>query len=202
MKFKLLAATLSGFAFISMAHAAGDAQAGQSVASTKCIACHSLDGNSVNPQWPSIAGQHADYIVKQVKAIRAGERSAALMQPMVADITDQQIEDVAAYYSTQHIKGQDAAKSAVELGQKIYRGGVADSKIPACLACHGPSGRGIEGSSYPQLRSQHAVYLTAQLQAYKAGTRKTDQSEIMRDIAARLSDKEIDALAQYIQGLR
>lgn len=202
MKFKLLATAIAGFAFVSTAHAAGDAQAGQSVASTKCIACHSLDGNSVNPQWPSIAGQHASYIIKHVKAIRAGERSAPLMQPMVIDITDQQIEDVAAYYSTQRIKGQEAAKNVVERGEKIYRGGHADSKIPACLACHGPNGRGIPGSNYPQVRSQWAVYNAAQLQAYKNGTRKTDQSEIMRDVASRLSDADIEAVAQYMQGLR
>lgn len=189
-------------AVATSASAAGDATAGQTKASTVCVACHGLDGNSVNPEWPSIAGQHANYIIKQVKAFRAGERVNALMSPIAMTLTDQEIEDVAAYYSTQKIKGQEAAKDSVELGQKIYRGGVADSKIPACMACHGPSGRGNPPAVFPAIRSQHATQIALQLQAYKKGERKTDQNEMMRTIAAKLTDQQINALAQYIQGLR
>jgi cytochrome c553 len=191
-----------GITAANLAHAAGDIQAGQTKASTVCLACHGLDGNSVNPEWPSIAGQHEQYIVKQVKAFRAGERTNTLMSPIAMTLTDQEIEDVAAYYSSQKIKGLEAAKSKVELGQKIYRGGVAANKIPACLACHGPNGRGNPAASYPSIRSQHATQVAMQLQAYRKGERKTDQNEMMRTIAAKLSDSEIDAVAQYVQGLR
>ncbi len=184
------------------ATAAGDAQAGMSKASSVCIACHSMDGNSVNPEWPSLAGQHESYIIKQIKAFKAGQRSNALMSPIAMTLTDKEIEDVAAYYSSQKIKGQEGAKSKVELGQQIYRGGVANNKIPACLACHGPDGRGNPAAPFPSIRSQHATQVVTQLQAYRKGERKTDQNEMMRSIAAKMTDAQIDAVAQYIQGLR
>lgn len=198
----LVAAGLVLGCVATTANAAGDATAGQTKASTVCVACHGLDGNSVNPEWPSIAGQHAEYISKQVKAFRAGERVNALMSPIAMTLSDQEIEDVSAYYATQKIKGLEAAQGSVELGQKIYRGGVAESKIPACMACHGPNGRGNPTALFPAIRSQHATQIALQLQAYKKGERKTDQNEMMRNIAAKLSDQQIDALAQYIQGLR
>lgn len=204
MMSKLLATTcaLLGLAISASAFATGNVEAGQAKASMVCLACHSLDGNSVNPEWPSIAGQHEQYIVKQVKAFRAGERTNVLMSPIALTLTDQEIEDVAAYYATQKIKGQEAAKSKVELGQKIYRGGVADNKIPACMACHGPNGRGNPPANFPSIRSQYATQIALQLQAYKKGERKTDQNEMMRTIAAKLSDAQIEAVAQYVQGLR
>lgn len=201
MRGLLAAGVLFGLAG-NNAMAAGDVAAGQTKASTVCLACHGLDGNSVNPEWPSIAGQHADYIIKQVKAFRAGERTNVLMSPISLTLTDKDIEDTAAYYATQKPKGLEAAKDKVELGQKIYRGGVADSKLPACLACHGPNGRGNPGAGYAALRSQHATQIVTQLQAYKKGERKTDQNEMMRTIASKLSDEQMVAVAQYIQGLR
>jgi len=196
------AAIMLGLGAGDVASAAGDVQAGQTKASTICVACHGLDGNSVNPEWPSIAGQHESYIVKQVKAFRAGERSNVLMSPIALTLTDKEIEDTAAYYASQRIKGLEAAKAQVELGQKIYRGGVADNKTPACIACHGPSGRGNPAASYPSIRSQHAKQVALQLQAYRKGERKTDQNEMMRAVAAKLTDEQIDAVAQYVQGLR
>ncbi len=194
----LLAVGLLG----NTASAAGDAAAGQTKASTVCLACHGMDGNSVNPEWPSIAGQHADYIVKQVKAFRAGERTNALMSPIAMTLTDKEIEDIAAYYATQKIKGLEAAKGKVDLGQQIYRGGIANSNIPACMACHGPNGRGNPTASYPSIRSQYATQVAMQLKAYRSGERKTDQNEMMRMVAAKLTDDQIDAVAQYVQGLR
>ncbi|MGD9841871.1 MAG: cytochrome c, partial [Steroidobacteraceae bacterium] len=191
---------LSGVAM--NAAAAGDVQAGMTKASTVCIACHGLDGNSVNPEWPSIAGQHESYIIKQVKAFRAGQRSNVLMSPIALTLTDKEIEDTAAYYASQKIKGLEAAKSKVELGQSIYRGGVTNRNVPACMACHGPNGRGNPGAIYPSLRSQHATQVVTQLQAYRKGERSTDQNQMMRDVAAKLTDEQIDAVAQYIQGLR
>ena len=186
----------------STANAAGDAQAGMTKASNVCLACHSLDGNSVNPQWPSLAGQHESYIVKQIKAFREGLRVNPLMSPVAMTLTDKEIEDVAAYYASQKIKGQEAAKDKVELGQHIYRGGIAGNKVPACLACHGPDGRGNAAAIYPAIRSQHATQVVLQLQAYRKGERKTDQNEMMRTIAGKMTDEQIEAVAQYIQGLR
>ncbi|MGC3981524.1 MAG: cytochrome c4 [Steroidobacteraceae bacterium] len=203
MMSKLLAAAgILTFAISATASAAGDVAAGQTKASAVCIACHGLDGNSVNPEWPSIAGQHEQYIMKQVKAFRAGERTNVLMSPIALTLTDKEIEDVAAYYATQKIKGQEGAKGKVELGQQIYRGGVASNKVPACMACHGPNGRGNPAANFPSVRSQYATQIALQLQAYKKGERKTDQNEMMRTIAAKLSDAQIEAVAQYMQGLR
>jgi cytochrome c553 len=198
----LIVSTVLFLSMTGLASATGNVQAGQTKASTICLACHSLDGNSVNPEWPSLAGQHEQYIIKQIKAFRAGERVNTLMSPIAMTLTDQEIEDVAAYYSTQKIKGQEAAKSKVDLGEKIYRGGIAESKVPACLACHGPNGRGNPAAVFPSIRSQHATQIALQLQAYKKGERKTDQNEMMRTVAAKLSDQQIEAVAQYVQGLR
>lgn len=203
MMFKQLAVTcaLLGLA-CAAAHAEGNVQAGQAKAGTVCVACHGLDGNSVNPQWPSIAGQHEQYIVKQIKAFRAGQRTNTLMSPIAATLSDQEIEDVAAYYATQKIKGLEAEPSKAKLGEQIYRGGLADSKVPACLACHGPNGRGNPASAYPSIRGQHAEQVVMQLQAYKKGERATDPNAMMRTVAARLSDEQIAAVASYVQGLR
>lgn len=203
MTFKQLASAfaLSGLAWAA-AHAEGNIQAGQAKAASVCVACHGLDGNSVNPEWPSIAGQHAQYIVKQVKAFRAGQRNNPLMSPIAMTLTEQEVEDVAAYYATQKPKGQEADKSKVALGEQIYRGGLAANKVPACMACHGPNGRGNPASSYPSIRGQYATQISMQLQNYKKGDRKTDQNEMMRTIAAKLNDAQIAAVASYIQGLR
>jgi cytochrome c553 len=202
----LIASTmlLLGMTAANLVNATGNVEAGKTKASTVCIACHGLDGNSVNPEWPSIAGQHEKYTAKQIKAFRAGERTNVLMSPIALTLTDQDIEDVAAYFATQKIKGLEAAKSKVELGQKLYRAGNADSKIPACFACHGPNGRGNPEAGYPSIRSQHATQVALQLKAYRSGERKTDknQNEMMRTVAAKLTDDQIDAVAQYVQGLR
>lgn len=204
MTFKQLASTfaLLGIAFTTHSYAAGNVQAGQTKAASVCVACHGLDGNSVNPDWPSIAGQHEQYIVKQVKAFRAGQRTNTLMSPIAMTLTDQEIEDVAAYYATQKAKGMEADKSKAALGEQIYRGGIASNKVPACLACHGPNGRGNPASSYPSIRGQYATQVALQLHNYQKGERKTDQNEMMRTIAAKLNDEQIAAVASYVQGLR
>lgn len=201
MKFKLLALACVLLAFQGTASAAGTAEAGQAKAAT-CVACHGLDGNSVNPEWPSIAGQHESYIVKQLKAFKSGARQNALMSPMVASLSDQDMEDLAAYYSGQTAKGLEAEKSKIAVGQQLYRGGNASSRTPACLACHGPSGRGNPAANYPSIRGQHATQVALQLHAYKKGERKTDQNEMMRNVASTLTDEQIDAVASYVQGLR
>src|SRR5215831_7172341 len=181
--------------------AQGNATAGQAKAAT-CAACHGVDGNSSNPEWPSLAGQHASYITKQIRAFKTGARQSPIMMPMVAPLSDADVADIAAYFEAQTAKGGEADKSKVDLGQRIYRGGNAKSQVPACLACHGPTGRGNPAAVYPSIRGQHATYLTSQLNAYKKGDRKTDATKAMNDIAGRLSDDEIAALASYVQGLR
>jgi cytochrome c553 len=158
----------------------------------------------VNPEWPSLAGQHAQYIVKQLKAFKGGTRQNPTMAPMAMGLSDQDMEDVAAYFASQTPRGLEADKSKVALGQKLYRGGNANTKIAACIACHGPSGSGNPPAGYPSLRGQHSVYVAAQLNAYKSGQRKTDapNNKMMQDVAANLSADEIAAVASYVQGLR
>ena len=195
--------TFSMLAASGIAWAEGNATAGQTKAAT-CVACHGVDGNSVNPEWPSLAGQHSAYIVKQLKAFKTGERSNALMAPMAMTLSDQDMEDVAAHFAAQKPRGLEADKGKVELGQKLYRGGNAKSQTAACIACHGPTGSGNPAAAYPSIKGQHATYVAAQLNEYKAGRRKTDaaNNKMMQDVAANLSADEIAAVAAYVQGLR
>jgi cytochrome c553 len=207
MNAKLLAvpATVLASAFLltfaNAVRAEGAAAAGQAKAVT-CAACHGSDGNSANPEWPSLAGQHASYIVKQLKAFKGGARKNDMMAPMAMGLSGQDMEDVAAYFESQTARGLEADKSKVELGQRLYRGGNAKSQTPACLACHGPAGRGNPAAMFPSIRGQQATYVVAQLNAYKKGSRSTDATRAMNDIAAKLSDEEILAVASFVQGLR
>lgn len=201
MKFKLFALAGVLFAVHGAASAAGSAEAGQTKAGT-CIACHGLDGNSTNPEWPSLAGQHQTYIVKQLKAFKSGVRQNPLMSPMAAGLSEQDMEDLAAYYSSKALKGQEADKSKIPLGQQLYRGGNSQNQTPACMACHGPAGRGNAAAAYPSIGGQHATQVALQLKAYRTGERKTDPNEMMRNVAAKLTDEQIDAVASYVQGLR
>jgi cytochrome c553 len=186
----------------SSALAAGDAAAGQAKAAV-CMACHGMDGNSANPEWPSIAGQHESYIVKQLKHFKAGERQNVLMTPMAAILSDQDMEDLAAYYASQALRPTgETEPSKLKLGERLYRAGVPDRGLPACNACHGPTGAGVAGAGYAAIGGQHATYAALQLRAYKAATRATDPNQMMRDVAARLTEEEIDAVASYVQGLR
>jgi cytochrome c553 len=184
------------------AHAAGSVEAGQAKSAT-CMACHGMEGNSVNPEWPSLAGQHASYIVKQLRHFKAGERQNALMTPMAMILSDEDMADLAAYYASQTLRPTgETEPSKLELGQRIYRAGIASKGVPACAGCHGPAGLGIAGAAYPQVGGQSAVYGAAQLRGYKTGERATDPNSMMRTIAAKLNDAEIDAVASYLQGMR
>lgn len=182
---------------------AGSIEAGQAKAAT-CVACHGVNGNSVNPEWPSLAGQHQQYIVRQLKAFKNDERSNILMTPLAKPLSDADMEDLGAYYAAQTMTGLEAEPSKVALGQKLYRSGEPINGIAACGACHGPAGAGNPTAKYPAIRSQHATYVSAQLKAYRSGARKTDQpqNQMMRNVAAKLSDVQIDAVAAYLQGLR
>jgi cytochrome c553 len=182
--------------------AAGNKEAGQAKSAT-CMACHGMEGNSANPEWPSLAGQHASYVARQLKHFKASERSNPLMSPMAMMLADQDVEDLAAYYaSTAPRPTGEAEPSKVKLGEKLYRSGNPAAGVPACAGCHGPTGAGNPGASYPRIGGQHAVYAATQLRAYKSGARATDPNAMMRTITARLSEHEIDAVASYLQGLR
>ena len=205
MKFQpiilLSALCLSVSAFAPSAFGEGSAEAGQAKSAT-CVACHGVDGNSVNPEWPTIAGQHSEYLVKQLTAFKSGARQNVLMSPMAAGLSEADIDDLAAYFSSQTANGLEADASKVALGQRLYRGGDAENGVAACGACHGPSGHGNPTAQYPSIRGQHATYVEAQLKAYRSGTRQTDQNQMMRGVAHSMSDEQIAAVAAYVQGLR
>ena len=181
----------------------GSAEAGQAKSIT-CTACHGPQGNSMSALWPNIAGQNASYIVVQLQAFKEGTRNDPLMTPQAMLLSDEDMADLAVYYeglpeATQPVK--DA--SLVARGEALYRGGDLDKGIAACLACHGPSGMGNPAAKYPALRGQHADYTAKQLNDYAAGARTSDgATNVMRDIAARLSADDIAALSSYVQGLR
>lgn len=184
-----------------------DAEKGKQVATTICAACHAADGNSGIATYPKLAGQAAAYTYGQTMAIKDGTRThgaAGVMKPMVMNLSEQDIRDAAAYYAKQQGKpGEANPKENLELGAKIYRGGLSAKKLPACMSCHGPSGAGIPGGgteiqAYPRLGGQHKAYVVEQMKAYQSGQRK---NAIMADIANRLSEEELNAVANFIQGL-
>jgi len=181
----------------------GSLEAGKTKA-LRCGACHGPDGNSVNPQWPSIAGQHAPYIVRQLQAFQNGERTNILMSSQAMTLTEQDIKDIAVFFAAQPAAAKSVADPGlVDKGEALYRGGDKESGAAACLTCHGPTGRGNPAARYPLLRGQHATYIAATLREYATETRKSDgTTRIMRDIAKRLSEDDIVAVAAYVQGLR
>ncbi len=181
------------------APAKADLARGETVASSVCVACHSADDKRGSPAQPLLKGQHPEYLVKQLQDFKAGKRDSAIMKPFASALSDADMKNVAAFYASRK-PSPGAAKSAelAALGEKIYRGGIASRNIPACAGCHSPNGAGIP-AQYPRLSGQHADYVVAQLTAFRDGTRKNSQP--MNDIAANLSKREIDALADYIAGL-
>lgn len=198
----LITLAIAGTAFSGRAFAAGSAEEGQAKAAT-CSACHGMDGNSLNPEWPSLAGQHQSYIVKSLQSFKSGARQNVLMSGMAMPLTDDDIEDLAAYYSAQKLTGRVADPALVSAGERLYRGGNKETSVPACLACHGPTGQGNPAAGWPSIAGQHAAYSAAQLTAYRAKQRTTDgDTQMMRNVAATLTDDEIKAVASYIQGLR
>lgn len=201
----LLAIAAAGFAAGAIAAtpapaAKADPVKGKAIVDQVCAACHGADGNSVASANPTLAGQHAKYIENQLQAFKKGDRKNPIMLGMATPLSDQDMKNVAAYFSSQKVKPREAAdKSQIPLGKKLYLAGNPATKVPACMACHGPAGRGIP-DQYPALGSQHAGYVVAQLNAFKAGTDRKNQ--IMADIAMRMSDAEMKAVAEYISGLR
>lgn len=181
--------------------AAGDAALGAQKAAV-CIACHGANGASVNPEWPSLAGQPEAYVVAQLQQFKQGTRVNPLMTPMAAPLSEDDMRDLGAHFSQQTPAGLEADPSNWKAGEKLYRGGDTARGIPACIACHGPQGRGNGPARYPALRAQHAVYAYNQLKAFASGARKSPGNDIMQVVATRLTDDEMRALASYTQGLR
>lgn len=203
-RFGLCLALLVGASFAANSAAAqeGSVEAGRTKAVT-CSACHGVDGNSVTPDWPMLAGQHASYIVRQLEAFKNGERTDVTMKPFADLLSDQDMLDVAAFFASQTPTPKGADPTLVGLGQQIYRGGVPDRGVAACIACHGPEGDGNPLAAYPRVGGQHASYVTKQLNAYRTGDRRSDVdlNQMMRNVAAQLFEDEIRALASYLQGL-
>jgi cytochrome c553 len=189
------------FIFMISAQAHGDSAKARGIANQVCAACHGFDGNSPLPSNPSIAAQHADYLLKQLSEFKSGVRNNPIMTPIAATLSADDMRDLASYYSSLPPK-QMAAKDAalVEQGRKLYRGGNASNGLAACAGCHSPNGAGIP-AQFPRLASQHADYVAAQLRAFRAGDRGNDPNQMMRTTAMKLTDKDIAALAEYISGL-
>ncbi|MEO8444509.1 MAG: c-type cytochrome [Gammaproteobacteria bacterium] len=198
----LLALFLAGALASGPILAAGSAEAGQTKSVT-CAACHGMDGNSLNPEWPSLAGQHPSYLVKSLQSFKSGERQNVLMSGMAMPLSDEDMADLAAYFSAQKRAGGVADPALVTAGERLYRGGNKDTGVPACLACHGPTGQGNPAAGWPSIAGQHANYAAAQLVAYRSKQRATDgDTQMMRSVSATLTDDEIKAVTSYIQGLR
>jgi cytochrome c553 len=177
-----------------------DAAAGEAKFGTVCVACHGAGGNSGTPANPKLSQQHDAYIVKQLQEFKSGKRPSPIMQGFASQLTDQDMKNVAAYLGAQKSKpGFATDKELVSLGEKIYRGGVQNRQLPACAGCHSPNGAGVP-AQYPRLSGQHAAYTASQLVAFRDGVRKN--SPTMSQIAAKLNDREIRAVSDYIAGLR
>jgi cytochrome c553 len=197
-----LLALLAAGAALSGSALAGPAEAGQAKSVT-CSACHGLDGNSANPEWPTLAGQHESYIIRALQSFKRGERQNVLMSGMAMPLSDQDMTDLAAYFARQKRAANVADPALITVGERLYRGGNKDTGVPACLACHGPTGQGNPAAGWPALAGQHASYSAAQLMAYRGKQRTTDgDTQMMRNVAATLTDDEIKAVTSYIQGLR
>ncbi|OLU30291.1 cytochrome c4 [Pseudomonas sp. PA15(2017)] len=192
----LLALGLAG-----AAQAAGDPAAGQAKA-VVCGACHGGDGNSALANFPKLAGQGERYLLKQMQDIKSGARPVVEMTGMLEPLSEQDMADVAAYFASRKMSVGAADAALVERGQALFRGGKLAEGMPACTGCHSPDGAGIATAGYPHLGGQHAAYIAKQLTAFREGERSNDgDAMIMRDIAAKLSNKDIEAVSSYVQGL-
>ena len=196
------------FIFFSLVGGAESKLSSQEIASTKkiinnlCIACHGADGNSLISVNPKLGGQHAGYILKQLKNFKSGLRDNAVMAGMVANLSEIEMINLGFYFSEQDILLSSAKDNGVgSIGEKIFRAGIKNKGVAACASCHGPSGHGIP-DKYPRLNAQHSEYTLAQLKAFRLELRKNDPSAVMRTIAQKLTEQEMKAVSDYIQGLR
>lgn len=205
---KTVALLLSSLMLAATAHAnepAGapakpDLAKGGAISSQVCAACHTSDGSRGSPANPILQGQHAEYLAKQLTEFKSGKRKNPVMSGMAAPLSDDDVRNVAAFYASKAAKpGFAKNKDTVALGEKIYRGGIAERNVPACAACHGPTGAGIP-AQYPRIGGQHGDYVEAQMTAFRGGARAN--GPMMVAIAAKMNDKEIKAVSDYVAGLR
>jgi cytochrome c553 len=203
MKPSLIGAIIIGLCSFLMSFTlfAADSEAGKSK-SALCAGCHGVDGNSASGVWPKLAGQHATYLSKQIYDFKSGAREDPVMKGMVAALSDTDIADIAAYYESQEIKSGPFDKEMLEKGEAIYRGGITETSVPACIACHSPTGSGNGPALFPSLKSQHPEYTIAQLKKFKDGIRNNDAGKMMHNVSVRMLDSEMAAVAAYIAGLK
>jgi cytochrome c553 len=211
MNYRLIMAAVAGALISSLTHAQGvvkgDPAKAQQIVTQVCAACHGADGNSAISANPSLAGQHPEYTLKQLLNFKSqdgkpAERGNAVMAGMVASLSADDMSNLAVYFAGQKPKSRAARDpELVKLGQAIYRGGILDKGVAACASCHSPNGAGIP-AQFPRLAGQHAEYTAAQLKAFRGGERANDPNRMMRGVAVKLSDREINAVAEYIAGLR
>jgi cytochrome c553 len=184
------------------ASSAGLAQEKPADPASACSVCHGADGNSATPQFPSLAGQHASYIDKQLRDFKSGARKSAVMGPIAAQLSEEQIQKWAAFFEQQKLTPQPARDAGLAAaGEKLYRGGNAAEAVPACAGCHLPTGVGVPGA-YPRVAGQYADYIIGQLKAFRAEERANDASKAMRAIASRMTEEEMRAVGEYLRGLR
>ena len=180
----------------------GDPAKGQQLATQVCAGCHNADGNSDVPANPKLAGQHAEYITKQLENFKSQERPSAIMAAMVAPLSPEDMKNLGAYYAQQIPKpGAAKDKPLAEQGEKVYRGGNLETSMPACAACHSPNGVGIP-PNYPRIAGQHSEYVLAQLRAFRTEERTKDPNNAMHMIASKMSEKEMRAVSEFVSGLR
>jgi cytochrome c553 len=182
------------------AQAAGDPTAGETKAAV-CMACHGPAGNSIVPTWPKLAGQHPEYTYKQLMDFKSGARANEQMSPQVIPLNEQDFLDLAAYFANQAQTPGAADPAAVDLGERIWRAGNPTNGVPACTGCHGLTGIGLGLAKFPRVSGQHAAYTEQTLKHFRDSARKNDPNAMMRGVAARMTDAEIAAVSQYIQGL-
>ncbi|TCK03483.1 c-type cytochrome [Marinobacterium mangrovicola] len=197
---KILISLLVSLGITGVAHAAGDAAAGQQKVAV-CAACHGADGNSPAPNFPKLAGQNENYLLKQLNDIKGGARTVVEMTGMLDAMSEQDLADIAAYFASQNVQIGQAAADQVAAGQEIYRAGIADKGVAACTACHSPNGKGNNAAGFPSLSGQHATYVESSLNKFASGERNNDPSGMMQDIAVKLNEEEMKAVSQYVQGL-
>ena len=200
-KLVAIAVACALFGSATAALAAGDPAAGKAK-SAVCVACHNPDGNSTNPTYPKLAGQSADYMTKQLVEFKSGVRVNPIMVGMVAALTPQDMEDLSAYFASQQIARGAADSALAPAGEALFRGGNLSSGVSACMACHGATGAGNPAAKFPALAGQHDVYIETQLKSFRAMERANDAGQMMRGVAAKLTDQEIKAVSSYIQGLQ
>lgn len=204
MKKIIISGVVVFLSLAGVAHAAGDAAAGQEK-SALCAGCHGADGNSMVPTFPNLAGQGEKYLIKQIADFKGmATRKNDTMTGMAMTIaTDQDAADLAAFYSTQKLNSTAVADdSKLAKGREIYKGGNLQTGVPACQGCHGPDGAGNTAAGYPQLKGQHADYTMAQLRAFRDGSRSNDDRSVMRSALPRMTDAELEAVAHYIASLK